>query len=102
MSLYVLDHELTSSAVLDVSIMWNSTSDDERIFNAARNIINRSNITAYSLGLGHRFLYQNYAAAEQEVFQSYGVGDYARLKAVSTKYDPDGVFAKLQPGYFKL
>lgn len=82
--------------------MWNSADDDERILKAARNIINRGNATAYSMGLGHRFLYQNYAAAGQDVFQSYGADSYAKLNAISAKYDPDGVFAKLQPGYFKL
>jgi hypothetical protein len=93
---------LTLSTVLDVSIMWNSADDDERILKAARNIINRGNATAYSMGLGHRFLYQNYAAAGQDVFQSYGADSLAKLNAVSAKYDPDGVFVKLQPGYFKL
>jgi hypothetical protein len=82
--------------------MWNSADDDERILKAARYIINRGNATAYSMGLGHRFLYQNYAAAGQDVFQSYGADINAKLNAVSAKYDPDGVFAKLHPGYFKL
>jgi hypothetical protein len=82
--------------------MWDSANDDERILKAVRNIINRGNATAYLMGLGHRFLYQNYAAAEQGVFQSYGAESHAKMKAVSAKYDPDGVFAKLQPGYFKL
>jgi hypothetical protein len=77
--------------------MWNSADEDERILKAARNIINRGNATACSMGLGHRFLYQNYAAAGQGVFQRYGADN-----AVSTKYDPDGVFTKLQPRYFKL
>jgi hypothetical protein len=93
---------LTLSTVLDVWIMWNSADDDERILKAARYIINRGNATAYSMGLGHRFLYQNYAAAGQDVFQSYGADINAKLNAVSAKYDPDGVFAKLHPGYFKL
>ncbi|KAG0649464.1 FAD-dependent monooxygenase [Hyphodiscus hymeniophilus] len=88
--------------LISVSIRWNSTHDDEQIMKAARNIINRSNNTACSLGLGHRFIYQNYAAAEQDVFQSYGQENHERLRAVSAKYDPENIFGKLQPGYFKL
>ena len=85
-----------------MAIQWNSTQDDERVMNAARKIINRGNETAYSLALGHRFIYQNYAAAEQNVFPSYGAETHSKLKAVREKYDPEGVFTKLQPGYFKL
>jgi hypothetical protein len=69
---------------------------------AARNMINRSNATAYAQGLGHPFLYQNYAAAEQQVFQSYGKANLLKLQAASRKYDPAGVWQKLQPGYFKV
>jgi hypothetical protein len=28
--------------------------------------------------------------------------NHAKLKKVQKKYDPQGVFEKLQPGYFKL
>jgi hypothetical protein len=36
------------------------------------------------------------------VFWGYGEENLEKLKAVSKKYDPSGVFEKLQPGYFKL
>jgi hypothetical protein len=54
------------------------------------------------MGFGYPYIYQNYAAAEQPVFPSYGASNYAKLKAISAKYDPAGVFTKLQPGYFKI
>ncbi|KAK6580611.1 hypothetical protein PZA11_006847 [Diplocarpon coronariae] len=81
---------------------WSSAGDDSRILAAARRIISRSNSTAYSRGLGHAFIYQNYAALEQPVFQGYGRQNLARLRAASRKYDPKGVWQKMQPGYFKL
>jgi hypothetical protein len=65
-------------------------------------VVNRANATASAQGLGHPFIYENYAALEQKVFPSYGAANYAKLKAVSKKYDPSGVWQKLQPGYFKL
>ena len=42
--------------------------DGEQMTYVARNIINRVNKTAYSLVLGHWFIYQNYAAAERDAF----------------------------------
>lgn len=82
--------------------MWSSASDDEAVFEAAARFIDRVNATAYAQGLGHPFIYQNYAAVQQPVFQGYGQKNLAKLRAVSKKYDPQGVWQKLQPGYFKI
>ena len=57
---------------------------------------------AKSRNLAHRYIYQNYAAAAQDVFSGYGPESQARLKAIHEKYDPTNVFTKLQPGYFKI
>lgn len=88
--------------LINVDVSWSLASDDTAVLAAARNIVNRANATAYAQGLGHPYIYENYAALEQNVFQSYGATNFAKLKAVSTKYDPTGVWQKLQPGYFKL
>jgi hypothetical protein len=78
--------------------MWDSISDKELIMNSARNTVNGSNVAAYSLDLGYRFLNQNYPCVEQDVFQSFRANSYAEVKAVSTKYEPDSIFANLQLG----
>lgn len=88
--------------MVNLAISWSNTADDAAIFRAARNIINRSNTTAYSMGLGHPYIYQNYAALEQNVFNSYGAANKKKLVDIHQKYDPRGVFTKLQPGYFKI
>lgn len=88
--------------VLNLAVSWSNEADDTRILAAMRNIVNRSDTAANAAGLGNAYLYQNYAAAEQNVFGSYGAKNLAKLKAVSKKYDPTGVWQKLQPGYFKL
>jgi len=85
-----------------VAISWSLASDDARILAAARNIVNRANSIAREQGLDFPYIYQNYAGQEQKVFPSYGSANLAKLKATSKKYDPSGVFQKLQPGYFKL
>jgi hypothetical protein len=85
-----------------VAISWSNIADDAAVFAAARNFISRSNATAYSMGLGNPYIYQNYAALEQPVFASYGAVNEQKLVNIHQKYDPRGVFTKLQPGYFKI
>jgi hypothetical protein len=45
---------------------------------------------------------QNYAGAAQDVFAGYGEKNRERLRDIQSKYDPEGVFSRLQPGGFKL
>ena len=83
-------------------VSWSNEADDERIMAAARNLTDRANATAYAQRLGNRFIYQNYAALEQDVFEGYGEEKKEKLRVVSERYDPKGVWQKLQPGYFKV
>jgi FAD/FMN-containing dehydrogenase len=92
----------TVDLVMLVSASWALPSDDATVLAAAQNIVTSINSTAHQLGLGHRYIYQNYASAAQNVFWGYGEENLEKLKAVRKKYDPSGVFEKLQPGYFKL
>jgi hypothetical protein len=95
-------HQSLTLVVINIDISWSDAADDTRILAAAANIVSRSNATANSRGLGNKFLYQNYASFEQDVFPSYGAANLAKLRAVSAKYDPSKVWQKLQPGYFKV
>lgn len=81
---------------------WDNASDDAVVADFARNLIARVNSTAYAMGKGHPYIYQNYAAKEQKVFEGYGEENHEKLRKISRKYDPEGVFQQLQPGYFKL
>lgn len=88
--------------VINIDISWSNASDDERVLTAAQNMVNRSIAAARAQGLDHPYLYQNYASYQQNVFASYGADNLAKLKSISAKYDPQQVWQKLQPGYFKL
>ena len=88
--------------MINVNFSWSGDTNDVAIVAAARKIINRANTTAYTQGLGFSYIYQNYAAEEQKVFNSYGAASLKKLREVSKKYDPDQVWQKWQPGYFKL
>lgn len=87
--------------MINISIAWANIEDDDRILNFASKFIARGVALAKCRKLAHRYIYQNYAAVDQKVFGSYGPTNYARLSAIHRKYDPTGVFTRLQPGYFK-
>jgi hypothetical protein len=88
--------------LLNVAIRWENTSDDHAILITCQNIINNSVAKAKALGLDNPFIYMNYASQFQSVVPSYGATNHAKLVNTAIKYDPDGVFQTLQPGYFKL
>ena len=94
--------KINTKSVFNTALQWSNAADDVRVYAAARNTINRSTAEAKARGLSFKYIYENYAAAEQDVFESYGSANHAKLKAISKKYDPTGVFQTLQPGYFKV
>lgn len=61
-------------------------------------------IEAFAAGLGAStsWLYLNYSDPSQRPFASYGEEAVARLKEVSAKYDPEGVFQTRVPGGHKI
>ena len=85
--------------MVDISISWSSPSDDAA---ASASFMDRSNASARAMGLDYRFIYQNYAAKEQDVLGGYGEAKRRRLVEISEKCDAEQVFQKLQAGYFKL
>jgi FAD/FMN-containing dehydrogenase len=85
-----------------VAVKWSNGADDVRINKFAAKIKDRVLAEAVSKGKASNYLYMNYASPWQDVITGYGATNQARLKSISKKYDPTGVFEKLQPGYFKL
>lgn len=88
--------------IFNLSVMWALQTDDELVLNACHNFITRTEDMAKQRDLLHPFLYMNYASQWQDPIAGYGAENKARLLEVSKKYDPEGVFQKLHPGYFKL
>lgn len=88
--------------MINISLAWSDIADDERIMAFASNFISSGVALATSRGLDFRYIYQNYAAIQQDVFAGYGPENQAKLQAIHAKYDPTNVFTKLQPGYFKI
>ena len=97
-----LEDEKAPLMLIVPSAMWTDAADDEVITNAYAKWLAKSTGRAKKLGLDHRYLYMNYASQFQDPIRGYGDKNSARLKKLAQKYDPDEVFQKLQPGYFKL
>lgn len=88
--------------LMNLNFGWSNAEDDERVHQATSRFLERSVALAKDMDLHHRFIYMNYATLDQDVFAGYGEENHKRLKRVQEKYDPEGVFRSLQPGYFKL
>lgn len=88
--------------MINTSAKWTYTSDDALIMTFAQNFIDRTVALSKERGLWHPYIYQNYAAIQQDVFTGYGPVSKAKLVETHRKYDPANVFTRLQPGYFKI
>lgn len=81
---------------------WNDESLDGAMETARQKFID----AAVSVGKKHDtyspFIYLNYASPKQDPLCGYGSESVAFMKKVAEKYDPTGVFQRLQPGGFKL
>ncbi|KAI0136727.1 hypothetical protein BJ170DRAFT_602917 [Xylariales sp. AK1849] len=84
------------------TFMWDDEQQDAAVLDAYSRILTRAKAVGEELGVGHRYIYQNYASQFQDPIRGYGLESRERLIDVSRKYDPTGVFQYLQPGYFKL
>jgi hypothetical protein len=97
-----LSEESGPLLLLNVNMMWADAGDDARILRTCKSIVDRAVSEAQRRGIGVDFIYMNYASQYQAVIPSYGKESKDKLKRVAKKYDPSGVFRKLQPGYFNL
>jgi FAD/FMN-containing dehydrogenase len=85
-----------------IAMQWKQAADDKRINKFAARVKDRAMAVATAKGKASPYLYMNYASPWQDPVAGYGAANKARLQSISKKYDPTGVFEKLQPGYFKL
>ncbi|EEQ32090.1 hypothetical protein McanMca71_001675 [Microsporum canis] len=88
--------------IMNPSARWENAEDDEIVIDAYVGWLKKAKAKATERGLWNDFVYMNYASVKQDPIQSYGSANIERLESVAKKYDPEGVFQRLQPGYFKL
>ncbi|KAF9894028.1 hypothetical protein FE257_009000 [Aspergillus nanangensis] len=88
--------------LMHVSTWWDNAADDDTVYQFVSSFADAVIAKAKSLGLYHEYIYMNYASQFQDVLPGYGAANLAKLQKIAAKYDPTGVYQKLQPGYFKL
>jgi hypothetical protein len=88
--------------VINNAIRWNYAADDDTVQGAAAKILSRSITLAKEMDVHHPFIYQNYANYTQDVFAGYAPENRKRLLQIQKIYDPEKIFERLQPGYFRL
>jgi hypothetical protein len=87
---------------MQLAYRWSSTDDDERILASTKRVIDTAVQMSQDMYFDYKYIYQNYASLDQDVFAGYGEFSKRKLMEISKKYDPRQIFQKLQPGYFKL
>jgi hypothetical protein len=88
--------------VININLRWSNAGREVQMRSFMRRVIERFRKTAMALDMLHPYLFQNHAFEEQYVFRGYGETNYAKLRAIRLAVDPDLVFYRLQPGFFKL
>ncbi|EFR04966.1 6-hydroxy-D-nicotine oxidase [Nannizzia gypsea CBS 118893] len=88
--------------IMNPSARWENAEDDKVVIDAYVGWLEKAKAKAEERGLWNDFVYMNYASVKQDPIQSYGKANIERLNKVARKYDPDSIFQRLQPGYFKL
>ncbi|KPI37037.1 Bifunctional solanapyrone synthase [Cyphellophora attinorum] len=88
--------------LVHLSPWWELAEDDGRMYAMISRLLERVKAEAKKRGPDSDYLYMNYAGLYQDVIRGYGRENQRKLVQIAKKYDPQGVFQKLQPGYFKL
>lgn len=89
-------------SVVNINLHWSDVGDTEKMRSFMRRLRHRIRHVAASMDMLHPYLFQNHAFEEDDIFAGYGQENRDRLLRVRDAVDPDGVFARLQPGYHKL
>ncbi|KAL8951437.1 MAG: hypothetical protein Q9222_002598 [Ikaeria aurantiellina] len=84
------------------TIQWANAADDALVRATANSIFEQADEVADQMGMQREWIYLNYADKSQDPLGSYGEGSLGRLRSVSERYDPQGVFQRMVPGGFKL
>ncbi|CAJ2502293.1 Uu.00g096870.m01.CDS01 [Anthostomella pinea] len=86
--------------VVTVVMSWDNSTDDAAVHRISKSITRFVQGLADEIGRSDDFVYN--ASQHQSVVAGYGEGNRERLVEVARKYDPEGVFQELQPGYHNL
>ncbi|KAL3264517.1 hypothetical protein ABHI18_000732 [Aspergillus niger] len=98
----IMGHESVPQCWWVFTCEWPKDGDDAAAQSAVDIISEKVQYLAKEKGLLLDFKCMSFATASQKVLGSYGVDNIKRMQEVAAKYDPEGVFQKLQNGGFLL
>ncbi|KAL4766866.1 hypothetical protein BDW60DRAFT_212518 [Aspergillus nidulans var. acristatus] len=101
-NLYGLEGPDEPLTIILLTSTWTDEGDDEEVVSVLTRLGAMIEALAQEHGKYQSFKYMNYAHQQQDVIASFGEKNKAFLKEVAAKYDPNGVFQRLQVGGFKL
>lgn len=81
---------------------WNDAADDAEAEQVVEELTEGMKKLASAEGQLLDFIFMNDASAKQQVLASYGQDNVQQLRDAAAKYDPEGVFQKLQNDGFLL
>lgn len=77
---------------------WKNAHDTDVVRASCKAIVDKCEEISKRNGTYLPFRYANYASVDQNPLSTYGADNLQKLKDIALKYDPDGVFQKLQNG----
>ncbi|KAL4759688.1 FAD-binding oxidoreductase [Aspergillus foveolatus] len=101
-NLFGLTPGRTDDVMVDMTAAYANQADDRLVQSVITDIVDEQRALLKRTGHLMDFIYLNYADISQDVLQSWGADNVAKLRAASDKYDPKGVFQKQVPGGFKI
>lgn len=88
--------------LMHVACWWEDAKDDDTVYAMISKVLTRVKAEAKKRNANSDYIYMNYASLYEDVIRGYGQANQKKLQSIGKKYDPQQVFQKLQPGYFKL
>ena len=101
-NLFGLQAGKTDDVMVDMTSAYTNKADDALVAQVLTDLVNQQKQLLQNGGYLIDFIYLNYADISQQVLQSWGSSNVAKLQAASKKYDPSGVFQTQVPGGFKI
>ncbi|KAF4963348.1 hypothetical protein FSARC_8635 [Fusarium sarcochroum] len=87
--------------IISIPMAWTDSALDDMVDSRTNRFIEDLDAMAKKRGFGAGYEYMNYSGRLQNVVASYGKENQERLRAIASKYDPEGRLRKLWTGYFK-
>lgn len=88
--------------LMQLAPRWNSASDDDIMYETAKQWVKQVQCYTQSVGKASDYLYLNYADGFQDPIAAYGEDSVKFLQHISQKYDKQGVFQRAVKGGFKI